>query len=240
MRSERTPPRVYLAAFTRPNTRLGAAASHHLVRVRRLRSGDPVEVFDGKGRVWSAVVGEASAKACGLKIGALLSETPPPAARIELAVALLKGDAMDRVLRTATELGVDSIRPLFCERSQVGRTQAASRHEHGLRILISAAEQCRRAHLPQLHPALGFNEFLDQSEPADCLLMRPGAPALPLGLPYRSRTLLIGPEGGWTDAEIGYAEQLGIRAFGLGELILRAETAPLAALAALRHAWGWR
>ena len=59
-------------------------------------------------------------------------------------------------------------------------------------------------------------------------------------LPHRATTLLIGPEGGWTDAEIERTERLGIRAFGLGELILRAETAPVAALAALRHAWGWR
>ena len=209
------------------------------MRVRRLRSGDAIEVFDGKGRVWSAVIDTASAQACALEIGPLLSETAPPAVRIELAAALLKGDAMDRMLRTATELGVDGIRPLRCERSQVSREQAASRHEHWRRILISAAEQCRRTHLPELHPAQPFNEFLDQTDPADCLLLRPGAPALPMRLPHRSTSLLIGPEGGWSKAEIERTEQLNVPAFALGELILRAETAPLAALAALRHAWGW-
>ena len=219
---------------------LSAAASHHLVRVRRLRKGDPVEVFDGEGRVWSAVVDDASAQACALQVGPLLSEVAPPKVRVELAVALIKGDAMDRMLRAATELGVDDIRPLLGGRSQLGRERADGRREHWQRILISAAEQCRRAHLPRLHPAQGFEAFVDQSEPADCLLLRPGAPTLPVRLPHRATTLLIGPEGGWTDAEIQRTEQLGIRAFGLGELILRAETAPLAALAALRHAWGWR
>ena len=240
MRSEASPPRVHLDDVPQSSAVLSASASHHLVRVRRLRKGDPVEVFDGAGRVWSAVVDDASAQACALKIGPLLSETAPPAAPIELAVAVLKGDAMDRMLRAATELGVDAIRPLLSGRSQVGRERADSRREHWRRILISAAEQCRRAHLPQLHPAQAFDDFLDQSDPADCLLLRPGAPALPVRLPHRATTLLIGPEGGWTDAESQRAEQLGIRAFGLGELILRAETAPLAALAALRHAWGWR
>ena len=240
MRSEASPPRVHLAESAQPNAVLSVAASHHLVRVRRLRRGDPVEVFDGEGRVWSAEVDDANAQACALKIGPLLSETAPPAAPIELAVAVIKGDAMDRMLRTATELGADAIRPLLSGRSQVGRERADSRQEHWRRILISAAEQSRRAHLPRLHPAQGFEAFVDQSEPADCLLMRPGAPALPMRLPHRATTLLIGPEGGWTDAEIERTERLGIRAFGLGELILRAETAPLVALAALRHAWGWR
>lgn len=240
MRCEPSPPRVHLAKPVQPGAVLSAAASHHLVRVRRLRRGDSVEVFDGAGRVWSAVVDDASAQACALKVGPLLSETAPPEVRIELAVALIKGDAMDRMLRAATELSVDGIRPLLSGRSQVGRERADSRREHWRRVLIGAAEQCRRAHLPQLHPVQGFDDFLDQSDPADCLLLRPGAPALPRRLPHRSSTLLIGPEGGWTDAEVKRSEQLGMRAFSLGNLILRAETAPLAALAALRHAWGWR
>ena len=237
MRSDSTPPRVYLATFAQPSAVLSAAASHHLVRVRRLRKGDPVEVFDGEGRVWSAVVDDANPQACALQIGPLLNETAPPTVRIELAVALLKGDAMDRMLRATTELGVDRIQPLLCERSQVGRERAASRVEHWQRILISAAEQCRRTHMPQLLPVQGFDEFLDQTETDHCLLLRPGAPALPQCLPHQSTTLLIGPEGGWTDAEVKRTEQLGIRAFSLGNLILRAETAPLAALATLRHAW---
>ncbi|MYF52118.1 MAG: 16S rRNA (uracil(1498)-N(3))-methyltransferase [Gammaproteobacteria bacterium] len=240
MSAQRSPPRVHLADVRQSNVVLGAAASHHLVRVRRLRRGDPVEVFDGEGRVWSAVLGDASAQACALNIGPLLSETAPPKVRVELAVALIKGDAMDRMLRAATELGVDDIRPLLSGRSQLGRERADGRREHWRRILVSAAEQCRRAHLPQLHPALGFDDFLDQTDPADCLLLRPGAPALPMRLPHRSSTLLVGPEGGWTGAEVQRTEQLGIRAFSLGNLILRAETAPLAALAALRHAWAWR
>ena len=190
--------------------------------------------------MWSAVIDDASAQACALRIGPLLSETAPPTVRIGLAVALVKGDAIDRVLRAATELGVDDIRPLLGGRSQVGRERADGRREHWRRILTSAAEQCRRAHLPRLHPVQGFDDFLDQSDPGDCLLLRPGAPPLPMRLPRRSSTLLIGPEGGWTDAEAKRAERLDIRAFSLGSLILRAETAPLAALAALRHAWGWR
>jgi len=240
MSARRLPPRIHLANARQSDAVLGAAASHHLVRVRRLRRGDPVEVFDGEGRVWSAVVGDASAQACALEVGALLSETAPPAERIGLALALIKGDAMDRALRAATELGVDDIRPLMSGRSQVGRERADSRRAHWQRLLASAAEQCRRTHLPRLHPVQGLDDFLDQSDPADCLLLRPGAPALPMRLPRRSSTLLIGPEGGWTDAEAKRSAQLGIRAFSLGNLILRAETAPLAALAALRHAWGWR
>ncbi|MYG12999.1 MAG: hypothetical protein F4171_09400, partial [Gammaproteobacteria bacterium] len=75
MSAQRSPPRVHLADVRQSNVVLGAAASHHLVRVRRLRRGDPVEVFDGEGRVWSAVLDDASAQACALNIGPLLSET---------------------------------------------------------------------------------------------------------------------------------------------------------------------
>ena len=214
--------------------------SHHLVRVLRIRKGDGLEIFDGTGRVWSAEVTRAEFNACTIERGHLVALATPPSPEIHLAPALLKSDAMDRLVRQATELGVAHIWPLASARSQVGGRRAAARYGHWQRIVVSACEQSRRAHLTHIHGVRDFAEFVNQADPGETLLLHPGREALPRNLPHERTMVLVGPEGGWTDGELSRAESLGIRAFGLGDLVLRAETAPLAAAAAIRHASGWR
>ncbi len=238
--AEPRPPRVFVAAPPAADAPLSAAVSHHLVRVLRARAGDPVELFDGAGKVWAGRLLADNPNACLLAADDLIADTPRTDAPIHLALSVLKGGAMDRVLRQATELGVDVLTPLFASRSQQARAVAQARSEHWRRVLISAAGQCRRAWLPECRPAQTLDALLTDLDAESCLLLEPQAPALPQALPRRATTLLIGPEGGWSPAERSLAEQRGVRAFSLGALVLRAETAPLAALAALRHGWGWR
>ena len=233
-------PRLYLEPPCPASHTLDARRSHHLVRVLRIRDGDSIELFDGTGAVWSAQVTCAEARGCRIERGRRIALVAPPSPEIHLAQALLKNDAMDRLLRQATELGVAHIWPLASERTQSRERGAMARSHHWRRIIIAACEQSRRAHLPRLHDLRRFADFIGAAPPGRALLLHPGAQAMPRELPIASTTILIGPEGGWTDEEAHQAARLGIDAFGLGDWVLRAETAPLAALAAVRHGWGWR
>ena len=232
-------PRLYVQTPCEAATILDARQSHHLVRVLRVRNGDAVEIFDGSGKVWRARVARADTSACAVDRGSLIGETAPPSPEIHLAAALLKNDAMDRLIRHSTELGVAHIRPVSTARTQSTGVRSQGRHEHWQRIVIGACEQSRRPHLPCLHRPQRLADFIDAADPARTLLLHPHAPALPQALPMEKTTLLVGPEGGWSDNELGLAQARGIKAFALGAFVLRAETAPLAALAAIRHSWGW-
>lgn len=215
--------------------------AHYLTRVLRLRRDEELEVFDGAGRAWSASLTDASAKTAVLALGGLLADEPAPAPRLHLVQGLLKGASMDLVVQKATELGATDLWPVLAERSNVPTDPArqARKAGHWQRVVESAAEQCRALHLPRLHPVQELTGFLHAPPPAVLLMLDPGSPALPLRLPRQDIVMLIGPEGGWSDVERAAADRAGARRYGLGERILRGETAPLAALAAVRHGWGW-
>ena len=233
-------PRVFVTPPCTPSVTLDARQSHHLVRVLRIRAGEAVEVFDGTGQVWRAIVSKAGPDACTIERGSLVCEAAPPDPQIHLAMALLRSDPMDRLLRQATEVGASRFWPLITERTQMARNRAEARYGHWRRVIIGACEQSRRAHLPGLNDILRFDEFIGAVEPRQTLLLHPEAQPLHQQLQPRLTTVLVGPEGGWTDNEVGRARDRGIEAFSLGPGILRAETAPLAAIAAIRHSWGWR
>ncbi len=91
-----------------------------------------------------------------------------------------------------------------------------------------------------MHEPRRLEAFIDERPCQRLILLDPGAAALPRELPFESMALLVGPEGGWTEQERERSEAAGADRYGLGELILRAETAPIAALAAVRQTWGWR
>ncbi len=233
-------PRVFVEPPCGDAVTLDSRQSHHLIRVLRIRAGAKVELFDGSGRVWNAAVSRASRDACRIERGALIAEEAPPEFEIHLAPALLKSDAMDRLLRQATELGVHRLSPLETARTGMARKRALGRYEHWRRILVGASEQSRRAFLPRLNEVRHFDEFIGTLDCRQTLLLHPGARSLQRQLPVESTTVLVGPEGGWTDEELARAADRGIEAYSIGSGILRAETAPLAAIAAIRHAWGWR
>ena len=233
-------PRVFVPPPCAATVTLDARRSHHLVRVLRIRAGDALEIFDGAGRVWQATVGKAETSACTIERGSLICEEARPEPEIQLAPALLRSDAMDRMLRQATELGADGFWPLATGRTQMARNRAEARHEHWRRVVIGACEQSRRAHLPRLNAVQRFEEFIEIAGSPQMLLLHPEAQPLPREPRLCHTMLLVGPEGGWTDEEVERARRGGIEAFSLGPGVLRAETAPLAAIAAIRHCWGWR
>lgn len=181
--------------------------------------------------------------------GEILEERPrPPQAcsGLELAVALLKSDKMDWTVQKATELGVTSIVPLLSQRTIVRpqAAKAAQQAERWRRIALEAAQQAERWDVPVVRLPKTIGEYSATSVPGPRLMLcerrtSAGLQAVDLpGDPALTVTLMVGPEGGWTEAEIDEALGRGWIPVSLGERILRAETAALAALAVLQSRIG--
>jgi 16S rRNA (uracil1498-N3)-methyltransferase len=148
---------------------------------------------------------------------------------------------MDWVVQKATELGVRGITPLFTERTEVklAPDRAAKKLQHWRQVAVSACEQCGRNTLPSIHELANLADWIAATD-ADCKLVlhhRSEGPALTDAVPH-GVALLIGPEGGLSEAEIEAAESAGYRSLALGPRVMRTETAPLAAIAILQARWG--
>jgi len=214
--------------------------AQHLTRVLRVEPGQRYEISDNR----SAYLAEIETARKQQVVFRTLEKLPPPPqeARIVLNAALIKFDRFEWMIEKATELGVDTIVPFHAARGERGLDPAArKRIERWRRIALEASQQSRRAHLPVIETPSSFDDIL--RVPADhrfVLDEDPQAPPLARALPdSRSPSdaiaVLIGPEGGWTDAE--RQRFSGFTRISLGPRILRAETAAIAALAILRSAW---
>ncbi len=217
--------------------------THHLIRVLRLQQHDPVRVFNGEGEEWAGTLVQHSKKKSGVRIATAL----PPATRplpVYMGIALIKGDALDRSVQKCVELGVASIDPLYSDYCSVRHdvSQESRRQTHLERIIIAACEQSGARYLPTLSRHTHVDELVrarDASSPHQFVVLDPTGDVFPDALPRHPTTLMVGPEGGWSAAELGRFHSLGVQVFRLGSQILRAETAPMVALAALRHGWRW-
>ncbi len=215
---------------------LPAAASHHALRVLRLRAGDPLQLFDGRGGQYEArlLAGGAGAAA----VVELLSHDPVEReARVELTLvqALVALDKMDWVVEKAVELGVARLLVAPAERSVVrlDADRGQRRCQRWREIAIAACAQCGRNRLPAVELAPSLEVALATGASATLrLLLDPDAPQ---GLPavHAAVSLVVGPEGGFTAAESGAARSHGYQGTRLGPRTLRTETAGLAATAAL-------
>ena len=237
--------RVYVdeALAGRSRVQLPEGTSAHLTRVLRLPVGTPLRVFDGRGGEYDATLGAATKKIAELQLGmhhAIERESP---LRLTLLQGLSRGERMDLIVQKATELGITALRPLRSLRSTVklDADGAARKLAHWAGITTSACEQCGRNTLPAMLAPLTVAEAcaadtaglklmlaVDGALPLPQLLREAG-PAIAQGI-----TLLIGPEGGLDPAEEQAALRAGFRSCLLGPRVLRTETAPLAALAALQ------
>lgn len=219
-------------------------AAHHAARVLRLREGDRVEIFDGAGNECRGVIEAIDGKRVvvgGIAATGISRESP---LRIVLAQALSSSEKMDWVVQKATELGVTEIQPVATERSvaRLSADRAGKRLEHWQQVAISACEQCGRNVLPQIHAPMDIMVWLQQARAATdskFILLPEGAASLQSqARPQGSVTLLIGAEGGFTQAESDTALHCGFTAIRMGPRVLRTETAAIAGLAALQTLWG--
>lgn len=217
----------------------------HLTRVLRLKAGDSVRVFDGRGHEWSAEISETGRGAATVRLREPVAPAREPAVSIVLAMAILKGDKMDDVVRDAVMLGVVSIIPLITARTEIASNMVArsSRVSRWHRIAVSSAKQCGRALVPDVREVRELQELVE-ALPAGThiMLVEPASSATFASLRAAPRaddvTLLVGPEGGWDSQEIQAAAAAGIILATLGHQTLRADAVPLVALTALRVLWG--
>jgi 16S rRNA (uracil1498-N3)-methyltransferase len=219
---------------------LAGDEARHAAGSRRLKPGDNLWLFDGRGGLARAeLLGPGGrGHALQLRVQARRAE-PPPQPPLHLCCALPKGDRQQILLDMATQLGMTAFTPLVCARS-VARPGAASR-ARWQRICLQACKQSRRPWLPVIH-APATPQALAQAAAAkhDVWIAHPGArtsPAAALAMrgdPARGLTILIGPEGGFTPEEVEAAVAAGALAVALGAAVLRIETAAIALLALLQ------
>ena len=206
---------------------LEAAEAHHLIHVLRLSEGDRVAVFDGQGRAAEARISRIAEDRVELELGDPLPSRESPL-ELTLGVAVPKGNKMSWIVQKLTELGAVAIHPLVTERSDVDRTFVTKRLERWRRIALEAAKQCGRSRVPEIAEPASFDAL---AQPG-ALVLTPGAPALPANVV--PGPLLIGPEGGWSEAELTAARERSLERFGLGPRTLRTETAAVTAAALLQ------
>jgi len=219
-------------------------AAHHAARVLRLREGDPVQIFDGLGNERHGVIAEPGDKRVVISgIIAVDNDRESPL-KVLLAQALSSSEKMDWVIQKATELGVAEIQPIDTERSvaKLSAERATKRLEHWQQVAISACEQCWRNTLPQIHAPLDIMVWLQQMQKTagtKFILLPQGAASLHAQAKPQGRiALLIGAEGGFTQAESDTALRCGFTPIRMGARVLRTETAAIAGLAALQTLWG--
>lgn len=217
-------------------------AAHHAREVLRLRSGAAVQVFDGRGNEFGAVLESVARRGVTAHLSHRVAARPESPLRLVLALSPLKGDRMEWVIQKSTELGVSEIWPVVTARTDTVARPAlkGSRQERWDKVASGAAEQCGRATVPSVAPTTSIEKLL--ARPFDgrrVLLLERGDNASLRSLgPCAALLLLIGPAGGWEDREAQRLAQAGFAAVSLGPRVLRAETAAVAAVALAQSLWG--
>lgn len=233
--------RFFVDKFDSGRAELRGEGAAHLGRVLRAEPGQLYELSDGS-EVWLARVENISGGRSGAIEFALTEKIPAAESplRIRLLLSIVKFDRMEWCLEKATELGVSEIVPLAAARSEKALVQAATkRGQRWEKILFESAQQSHRLRPPTLATAEQTEHtFASASEKLKLILSERSAPPLKGILEMSSAQEVccaIGPEGGWTDAEMSAARKNGFREASLGREILRTETAVIAALAILRY-----
>ncbi len=229
--------RFHVTDLAGPSAVLEAAEAHHALHVLRLATGDAAELFDGQGRSATGVISHTSRSEVVVEIHSRTEPARRPGPAIHLAFATPKGKRLDWLLEKATELGVHSLQPLLCERRVVVPPQKADKR--WVAICTSAARQSHQVYIPTLHRPIALADLLAGGLTGTGIIAHGGPPEPPavaeiVGQGIREPiSVLIGPEGGWTTAELASATAAGYRPARLGHTVLRIETAAVAVCAAV-------
>jgi 16S rRNA (uracil1498-N3)-methyltransferase len=220
--------------------------AEHLARVLRMKAGDSLALFNGRGDEFAAVVAAVTKSRVTVRLTGRATARAELRVALTLAQAVLKGDKMDGVIRDAVMLGFAAVQPIVTTRAEVSLSALSrgDRHERWHRIAVSSAKQCGRAVVPAIAPPIAFDgpASLAHLPSPQFILVEPGASAHTATVagtapePPAAATLIVGPEGGWTPEEVqrceGHAHPL-----GLGTLTLRADAAAVVAAAGLLAHW---
>ncbi len=236
-------PRIHCDVRLGPGAQFALApeAAQHVSKALRLKAGDSLTVFDGRGGEFEAVIQRVDRERVEVKVGPGRDVERESALSIGLAQGLPEADKMDWIIQKAVELGVAWIQPLVCDRSVVRLSgeRAARREAHWRRVAVAACEQSGRNRVPEVRPTLGFQSWIAVPGTMARWMLVPGAtPIAAHASPPEPLELLVGPEGGLSEREHDLAVSRGCESVSVGARVLRTETAPLAALAAIHALWG--
>ena len=216
-------------------------AANHVGRVLRMPVGSAITLFNGDGFNYAAVISSSDKKRVSVTVSEQQPNPVESALSIHLGQGISRGDRMDFAIQKAVELGVTEITPLFTERCGVklDTERLAKRTEQWQKIAISACEQSGRSIVPKVHPAINLTQWLAQQTKELKLTLHPRAKdTIKTLAPSTGIRLVIGPEGGFTDAEMSQTSDAGFIGIQLGPRVLRTETAALTAISALQLQFG--
>ncbi|MEM9399740.1 MAG: 16S rRNA (uracil(1498)-N(3))-methyltransferase [Verrucomicrobiota bacterium] len=227
-------------------TKLEGQEAHHALNVLRIRKGETVTLFDGRGLELQARVTSISKRTLEYDI---ISRklTPEPICRLKLVQALLKSKAMDLVIQKATELGMTDLYPVQTKHAvmQLNKDQLKAKREKWQHIAIEACKQCGQNRIPTIHSCLNVKNFLQTTEKENSLCLIGSLQDARRTLPevLRETNLrktkhvyyMIGPEGDFSADELNMAEESGFQSVSLGSLTLRSETAALQMTSVLNY-----
>ncbi len=227
---------------------LSENAARHAVRVLRLREGDALTLFDGKGGEYEARIASCGRDEVSVEVSGWLDRECESPLDITLVQALQSGDKMDLTVQKAVELGVARVVPVMSQRGVVrlAGERAERRVAHWQAVAVSACEQCGRNHVPRVAALSDLRQWLGRPPGDERRIMRlmldPRSLCTLADLPKLDADsrieLLVGAEGGLSPEEMDLAERAGFTGIRLGPRILRTETAGLAVLAAIQCLWG--
>jgi 16S rRNA (uracil1498-N3)-methyltransferase len=236
-------PRIFVDVRLGPGAQfsLDPDAAQHVGKALRLKTGDTITVFDGRGGEYDAILTRMDKEHVDVKTAAFRDIERESPVAVGLVQGLPESDKMDLIIQKSVELGVAWIQPVVCDRSVVrlSAERAARRESHWRRVAVAACEQSGRNHVPEVRPTLGFLSWIALPSEATRLMLSPSAaPLSGRAPPIGPMELLIGPEGGLSERERDLAQSRGFESAGLGPRVLRTETAPLAALSVINALWG--
>ncbi len=237
-------PRIYIDTPLAVDTvvTLDAPAANHVVKVLRLRPDDPLVLFNGSGGEYRAQLSAATKREVTARIAEHVARESESPLALTLAQSVSKGEKMDYTIQKAVELGVQRIVPVVSERTVVHLTEERlqRRLDHWRAVMIHACEQCGRNTLPELAPLVALSDFIATSGPGLCLVLYHRSATGLHALQHHGQavTLLVGPEGGWSEAEVLQVQRHDFHPVVFGPRVMRTETAAVAAISAIQTLWG--
>lgn len=226
---------------------LSEEESRHITKVLRLKQGDTIELLDGLGAVYQAVITTVGRQVQADILG-IVSKATDAGKSLWVWQGILKGEKMDTVVQKCTELGVTGMIPFQSSRCQgkLDPMQERKKHERWQRIALAACKQCLRLQTIHIDAPAGYSASLTtKAVDKDILRLLFWEEEKTTHLhdigeisQASSLALMLGPEGGFTRQEVNEARQLGWRTVGLGDRILRAETATLSTVAIVQYLAG--
>ncbi|NCI78674.1 16S rRNA (uracil(1498)-N(3))-methyltransferase [Acinetobacter kanungonis] len=233
-------PRFFIEAELAVDTQIELTETvfHHWCKVLRAQVGDQATLFNGQGGEYRVELTEVAKKSATVQVLTFNPANRTPAIRTLLGQVMSKGDRMDYAIQKAVELGVSEIQLLTSERCEMrlkyDRDQKKLDHWQG--IAIAACEQCGMNIVPKILAPLSLEKWLASELPTTKLVLAPNKDETdPLTQASQNIALLIGPEGGLSEAEIQAANEVGFMNWCIGERVLRTETAPVVALSILNY-----